>query len=187
MATQPTTFITPEQYLERERAAATKSEYYRGEMFAMAGASVAHNLIVANLVTELNSHLGNRDCLVFPSDMRLLVSASGLYTYPDVMVVCGGIVLADQQGDVLTNPVFIVEVLSESTKDYDRAGKFNQYMGIPTFKEYLTVSQSEKIVDHWVRQTDGSWLYRQVSTGIVHLSSLEMELSVAAIYNRVKI
>jgi Uma2 family endonuclease len=109
---------------------------------AVAGASEAHNLIVANLLR----HLGNRlraNCRAYPSDMHLLVSATGLYTYPDVMVVCGKSTLASQQGDVLTNPCLIVEVLSDATKKYDQDGKFYQYRHIPSVQEYVMVSQAE--------------------------------------------
>lgn len=111
MATQPSTFLTPEEYLERERAALTKSEYYRGEMFAMAGASREHNLIVTNLVRELSELLRAGDYEVYSNDMRVLISATGLYTYSDVVVVCDKPVLLDQHNDTLSNPLLIIEVL----------------------------------------------------------------------------
>ncbi len=187
MATQPSTFLTPEEYLKRERAATTRSEYYRGEMFAMAGASRAHNLIVTNLVGELSGYLRARDCELYSNDMRVLISATGLYTYPDVVVVCGKPVLLDQHNDTLTNPLLIIEVLSESTKDYDRGGKFHQYMRIPSMQEYLTVSQTEILVDHAVRQADGGWLVREIGpdSGTVSLSSLSIQLELAEIYRKV--
>ncbi len=187
MATQPSSFISPAEYLVQERAALTKSEYFRGEIFAMAGASEAHNLIVGNLVRVLGNQLRSRDCRVYPSDLRLLVSATGLYTYPDVMVVCGKPVLVDQQGDILTNPVLIIEVLSESTKDYDRGGKFHQYMRIDSLREYLTVSQTEMLVDYSIRQPDGSWLLREIgpASGTVSLESLAIRLDFTDIYEKV--
>jgi Uma2 family endonuclease len=185
MATQPKTFLTPEQYLALERAAATRSEYHDGEVFAMAGVTVAHSRIVTNLVIEIGIRLRGRDCEVFSNDVRLSVAKS--YTYPDVMVVCGKPILADQHLDILTNPVVIIEVLSESTKDYDRAGKFHEYRRIPSFQEYLTVSQTEMLVDHSVRQPDGSWLLREVAppTSSLSLTSLGIELPLAAIYEKV--
>jgi Uma2 family endonuclease len=185
MATQPKTFLTPEQYLALERAAATRSEYHDGEVFAMAGVTVAHSRIVTNLVIEIGIRLRGRDCEVFSNDVRLSVAKS--YTYPDVMVVCGKPILADQHLDILTNPVVIIEVLSESTKDYDRAGKFHEYRRIPSFQEYLTVSQTEMLVDHSVRQPDGSWLLREVTppASSLSLSSLGIELPLAAIYEKV--
>jgi len=187
MATQPKPRFTPEEYLVRERLAETKSEYYQGGVFAMAGASEKHNLIVANLVSSLVSGLRHRDCRVYPSDMRLLISETGLYTYPDVMVVCGKPVLAETQGDVLTNPLLIIEVLSESTKDYDSGGKFHQYMRIPSLLEYLTVSQTEMLIDQSVRQADNSWLVREVvpDSGNVPVRCLGVELDFADVYDKV--
>jgi Uma2 family endonuclease len=108
----------------------------------MAGASEAHNLIVVNLLSHLSNRL-RADCRAYSSDMRLLVSATGLYNYPGVIVVCGNSILASQQGDVLTNPCLIVEVLSDATKKYDRDDKFYQYRHIPSVREYVMVSQAE--------------------------------------------
>jgi Uma2 family endonuclease len=186
MASQPSTFITPEEYLALERVATTRSEYYSGEMFAMAGASRAHNLIVTNLVRELSNRLRARNCEVYSNDMRLMVNAN-VFTYPDVMVICGSPNLTDQAGDALTNPSLVIEVLSESTKDYDRGGKLHHYMRIASLKEYLTVSQSEMLVDYSVRQTDGGWLLREIGpeSGVVPISSLEIELHFADIYEKV--
>jgi Uma2 family endonuclease len=188
MATQPKPRLSPEEYLIRERLAETKSEYYQGEVFAMAGASENHNLIVANVVSCLVSGLRHRDCRVYPSDMRLLVSSTGLYTYPHVMVVCGKSVLAETQGDVLTNPLLIIEVLSESTKDYDGGGKFHQYMRIPSLQEYLTVSQTERLIDQSIRQDDNSWLIREITpaSGHVPLRSLGIELDFSDVYDKIE-
>jgi Uma2 family endonuclease len=154
----------------------------------MAGASENHNLIVANVVSCLVSGLRHRDCRVYPSDMRLLVSSTGLYTYADVMVVCGKSVLAETQGDVLTNPLLIIEVLSESTKDYDRGGKFHQYMRIPSLQEYLTVSQTETLIDQSIRQDDNSWLIREITpaSGHVPLRSLGIELDFSDVYDKIE-
>ena len=188
MATQPKQPLTPEEYLVRERLAPTKSEYYRGEVFAMAGASERHNLIVTNLVASLVTSLRGRNYRVYSSDMRVLVCDTGLYTYPDVVVVCGKPALADTEGDVLTNPVLLVEVLSESTKDYDRGGKFHQYMRIPSLQEYLTVSQTEMMIDASIRQADNSWLIRELvpANGKVSIQCLGIELDFAEVYDQVE-
>lgn len=119
MPSQPKPYTTPEQYLALERTAASKSEYLRGEVFAMAGASPTHVLIVANIVVALHGQLRRRLCTVYATDLRLKVDASGLYTYPDVVVVCGEPRFDDDERDTLVNPTLIVEVLSESTQDYD--------------------------------------------------------------------
>lgn len=188
MATQPKHPLTPEEYLVRERLAETRSEYYQGEVFAMAGASEKHNTIVTNLVASLVTKLRGRKCRIYSSDMRLLVSDTGLYTYPDVLVVCGKPILADTHADILTNPALIIEVLSESTKDYDRGGKFHQYMRIPSLQEYLTVSQTEMLIDKRIRQADNSWVIREVvpSNGKVVIECLGIELDFAEIYDQVE-
>jgi Uma2 family endonuclease len=116
VSTQPKTFLTLEQYLEIERKAEFKSEYYRGEMFAMARASWAHNLLVAHLLRDIGQQLRGKPCEVYPSDMRVRVSSTGLYTYPDVVAVCGEPRLLDNQFDTLLNPHLIAEVLSPSTE-----------------------------------------------------------------------
>jgi Uma2 family endonuclease len=188
MATQPKPRLTPEEYLVRERLAETKSEYYQGETFAMAGASERHNSIVINLVLSLGASLRQRNCKIYSSDMRLLVNDTALYTYPDVMAVCGKPILADAQGDVLTNPVLIIEVLSESTKDYDRGGKFHQYMRIPSLQEYLTVSQTEMMIDRSVRQGLDSWLIRKFTpaNGTVPIECLGVELDFTDVYDKIE-
>jgi Uma2 family endonuclease len=139
MSTQPKTFISPEQYLAIERKAERKSEYFNGEMFAMAGASESHVLIVTNVVAELREQLRGRPYTVYSTDLRVKVSPTGLYTYPDVVVVCGQPQFADDQRDTLLNPTLIVEVLSESTQDYDRGEKFEHYRSIASFHEYVLI------------------------------------------------
>jgi len=127
MSTNPVIRLTPEQYLALERKAETKSEFYNGEMFAMSGASRWHNLITGNVLAELHPLLKNRPWTIYPSDMRVKVSPAGLYTYPDVTVVCGEAQFEDQHFDTLLNPTLIVEVLSKTTAAYDQGEKFEQY------------------------------------------------------------
>ncbi|MGA9624926.1 MAG: Uma2 family endonuclease [Bryobacteraceae bacterium] len=158
MSTQPKTFLTPEQYLEIEREAEYKSEYFQGEMFAMAGAGEAHNVLVGNLVTGLNNHLRSRPCRVYSNDMRVRVSATGLYTYPDVVVVCGERRFLDERRDTLLNPSLLIEVLSPSTEAYDRGKKFEHYRSIESLREYLLVASDRVHVDLYTRQPDGRWL-----------------------------
>ncbi len=110
---------TPAEYLAMEQVADYKSEYYNGEIFAMSGGSADHSLIAVNLASELRQHLAAQPCRVFNSDMRLLVKRSNLYTYPDVMVVCGRVEFVERRSDTLLNPLLIVEVLSESTREHD--------------------------------------------------------------------
>ncbi len=186
MSTQPIPTLSPADYLATERAAEYKSEYYRGEMFAMAGASREHNLIVGNLARELGNRLRNGPCEVYSSDMRVKVDATGLYTYPDVVVACDGPEFEDEQVDTLLNPTLLIEVLSESTEKYDRGKKSGHYRQLASLKEYLLVSQDEPHVEHYARQGDGHWLLTD-ATGIdatIRLPVLKTELILSEIYAR---
>jgi Uma2 family endonuclease len=187
MSTLPKTLLTPEQYIEIERQAAYKSEYFQGEMFAMAGAGLAHNVLVANLVAGLHSQLRARPCRVLPSDMRVLVAATGLYTYPDVVVVCGDPQFTDQRFDTLINPNLIVEVLSPSTEAYDRGRKFEQYAAIASIQEYLLVATDRVHVDLYTRQADGRWLLTSANRleDTLELESVNCRLSLAELYEKV--
>src|SRR6266404_1708800 len=154
MSSVPKTFLTPEQYLEIERKAEFKSEYFQGEMFAMAGAREAHNLIALNLAAALHPQLRARPCRAYISDMRVRVSATGLYTYPDILVVCGEPQFLDERRDTLLNPNLIVEVLSPSTEAYDRGRKFEHYRSVESLSEYLLVSSERIIAELFTRQPD---------------------------------
>jgi len=189
MSSQPKPGLTPEQYLALERTAAYKSEYFRGEVFAMAGASPTHVLIVANIVAVLHGQLRQRPCTVYATELRLKIHASGLYTYPDVVVVCGEPRFDDDQRDTLVNPTRIVEVLSESTQDYDRGGKFAQYRKIPSFVEYVLVAQDECHIEHFVKQVDGLGLLSETDRleDVLTLSSLECTLLLSDIYEKVQL
>ena len=188
MPSQPKSYCTPEQYLTLERTAAYKSEYFRGEVFAMAGASPTHVLIVANIVAALHGQLRRRPCNVYSTDLRVQVQASGLYTYPDVVVVCGDLQFDDDHQDTLLNPTLIVEVLSESTQDYDRGGKFAQYRKIPSFMEYVLVAQDECQVEHFVKQAHGGWLLSETNRldDTLSLSSIECTLLLSDVYEKVQ-
>jgi Uma2 family endonuclease len=178
--------MSPAEYLALERSSRDKHEYCDGEVFAMAGASREHNLIVANVVGELRAALRHRPCEVYPSDMRLKVPAAGTYSYPDASALCGSAEFEDAEVDTLLNPAVIVEVLSESTEDYDRGTKFKNYRSIPSFREYVVVSQTEVLVEHHVRQADGSWLMREHRAGErFELSALACDLAVDELYLKV--
>lgn len=187
MASRPDTFLTPEEYLEIERKAEFKSEYYEGKMFAMAGASARHAWIVTNLVGELRQQLKTKPCRVASSDLRLRVSPTGLYTYPDVMVVCGEPQYASNQGDTLLNPTVIIEVLSNSTRDYDRGRKFEHYRSLPSLREYLTVAQDTRHVEHWTRQEENRGILAEFNdlTQSIQLTSIDCVLSLAEVYDKV--
>ena len=160
MSAQPQPRLTPEQYLEIERAARdVRSEYYNGRMYAMSGASYRHVMIISSLSHHLRSALVSRPCSVGTNDLRVRVSSEGLYTYPDVVVICGEPRFADDLGDTLINPTLVLEVLSPSTEAYDRGFKFSQYRTLDSLKEYAIVSQAEPRVEIFRRQPTGEWLF----------------------------
>lgn len=187
MSAQPRLRLTPQEYLTLERQAEFKSEYYQGETFAMAGASDPHNIISTNLIRVLSTHLLQRDCVVYNSDMRVKVSPLGKYTYPDVMVACGKRIFDDDQHDTLVNPVLIVEILSPSTEAYDRGTKFDHYQYLKTLVEYIVVAQDAYRVEQFVRQNDGTWTYRafKLREDVVKLKSIGCELTLQEVYFKV--
>src|SRR5438105_11912 len=144
-------FFTAEQYLALEREADYKSEYVNGQIYAMSGASREHNLIAFNLITALGTQLRGRPCEGYGGDMRVKVSPTGMYTYPDVSVVCGEPHFDDAQLDTLTNPTVIIEVLSPSTELFDRGGKFAHYRTLQSLSDYVLVAQDKMQVEHFVR------------------------------------
>lgn len=174
-----------DDYLAQERAAVVKSEYFDGEVFAMAGASEPHNLIAMNVGAELRAALRGR-CRVYPSDMRIK-SPSGLYTYPDVVVVCGKPQFEGDRRDVLVNPSLIVEVLSSSTEGYDRGKKFEHYRQIPSLQSYLLVATDRRSVELYVRQPAGAWLLSPTDPAIVHVTFPACSLAVSEIYADVEL
>lgn len=189
MSSQLKIRLTPEEYLAIDREAEYKSEYFNGEVFAMSGGSRQHNLITVNVSSSLHSQLRRRPSTVYSSDQRVKVSLTGLYTYPDVTVVCGEAVFDDEQQDTLLNPRVIVEVLSKSTAGHDRNEKFAHYRKLPSLTEYVLISQTSYRVEHYARQTDDQWLLSESASlqGAVHLPSIDCALSLADIYEKVEI
>ena len=187
MSSQPQPRLSPEKYLEIERKAQVKSEYYAGEMFAMAGATYRHNLITFNIGGELRTRLRGRNCRVTGTDMRVCTGPEGLYSYPDIIVICDEPRFLDNQFDTLLNPVMIVEILSPSTKDYDRGSKFELYRMIESLRDYLLVAQDRPHVEHYARQPDSRWLLADANglPAAVAVSSLGIELPLAEIYSLV--
>jgi Uma2 family endonuclease len=187
MSTQPEHLYTDEEYLAIERASDTKNEYLDGVIYAMGGASPRHVQIVGNVSGELRNRLRNTPCVVYSTDLRVRVSRGGLYAYPDVVVVCGEPVFIDDQLDTLTNPVLIVEVLSSSTKNYDRGEKFERYRTNPTLQEYVLIAQDMVHVEAYTRENGGVWVLRETNNpdDTVELTSVGCHLPVAEIYFKV--
>lgn len=188
MTALPKQRYTIGEYIELDKNSEERFEYFNGEVFSMAGASPNHVRICRNVCNKLSQKLEGRDCEAFPGDMRIRVPATWLYRYPDVSAVCGEQVYETIQGlETLTNPVLLVEVLSEITAAYDLDEKFTEYQSIESFREYLLIAQDRPHVIRYVRQTNG-WL-RTETDGLenaVTLESLGVSLPLSEIYMRVK-
>jgi Uma2 family endonuclease len=188
MASNPKQKFTPEEYLELERKAEFKSEYLDGQIYAMVGASPAHCVITPNLTSELVPQLRGTPCQVFSSDMKVRTSYKGLYSYPDLSVVCGEPIFHDDKQEVITNPKVIFEILSPSTEAFDRGAKFLRYQLIDTFTDYVLIAQDEARVEHFIRQQDGGWLL-YIVRGLeskFSISSIDCTISLAGLYDRIK-
>lgn len=170
------------EYLAMEAGSDTKHEYLDGEIYAMAGGTPEHSALAANTIGELIVALRGRPCRVYTSDLRIRVRATGLGTYPDASVVCGPLELDPEDKNTVTNPVVLVEVLSESTEAYDRGEKFRHYRRIPSLRDYLLVSQDEALIEHYTRNDDGTWTLHEVRPPESVRLSIGCELPVAAIF-----
>ena len=182
------THLTPETYLELERKAITKNEYVDGEIIAMAGASFAHNFIMLDTTIYLSRQLMDGDCeIAATGDLRVKVSQTASYFYPDIVVVCGEPQAEDNTFDTLVNPTLIVEVLSASTETYDRDEKFTHYRQIDSLQEYILISQDRVQVVQYRRQ-EPEWIPIEfrVLGDVVPLMSIGCELPLQHIYRRVK-
>lgn len=188
MSANPTTFVTPEEYLERELQSEEKNEYFNGEVFAIARPSARHTWIVTNVAGEFRQQLKGKPCRVASSEMRLRVTPTGLYTYPDVMVICGDVEYAAEQKDTVLNPAVIVEVLSPSTQDYDRGQKFEHYRTLPSLIDYLTIAQDRPHVVHYTRQSENSWLLVEFADlgHSIPLASISCILNLAEVYDKIE-
>lgn len=181
-------YLSPAEYLEFERAALEKHEYFDGEIFDMSGASLKHVTISSNINASLHFQLKKRPCKSYQSDLRVHIPATGLFTYPDIIVVCGKPqLLNDAYPDTLLNPLVIVEVLSPSTADYDKGAKFDHYRTIESLKEYILVWQDKKRIAHYTKQFDESWILRDFigEEAEIILSSIECSLTMDDIYDKV--
>ena len=178
--------MTPGEYLDLERKSEIRSEYLAGHMFAMSGANWRHGLIAGNLFRELSSQLRGRDCVAQANDLRVKVSPTGMYTYPDIVAVCGEARFEDGHTDTLVNPTVIVEVLSKSTEAYDRGEKFAHYRRLETLREYVLVAQDKTRVEHYRREGE-EWILSEVSgpDATLHLGSIDCHIGIAAIYEKV--
>jgi Uma2 family endonuclease len=179
--------LTPEQYLAFERASPLRHEYHAGSIFAMSGASRAHNLIAGNLCAELSRQLRDRPCEAYITDMRVLVRPTGLYTYPDIVAVCDEPQFQDSAVDTLLNPTLIIEVLSPSTEAHDRGAKFAHYRRLESLRQYVLVAQDQVRVERYTRQGD-EWLLAELG-GLgetLDLASIDCAVRLRDVYAKVR-
>jgi len=187
MTALPKRKLTAEEYLAIERDAEFRSEFYDGVMYAMAGATVQHNRVKENLAREIGNRLVDGTCELFSSDQRILIHQTGMYAYPDIVVVCGPVETVGNDGLTVVNPRILIEVLSPSTELYDRNVKRRHYSRIESLQEYIIVAQNQPQIDRFVRQTDGTWSLK-VFQGIgetFSLASLPIEIPLAKVYRNV--
>jgi Uma2 family endonuclease len=188
MVAKPQKYYSPEEYLALEETVDYRSEYYQGEIFAMSGASVNHNRIAGNLHAALNNAFDAKPCEAFMGDVRLLVKKNGLYTYPDVMVICGQLEFVEGRTDTLTNPIVIVEVLSKATQDYDRGAKFELYRATETLQDYVLIDQARVHVEYFRKLEDGRWLLQEFNQleAILRIEAVGVEIPLSRVYQRVE-
>ena len=179
--------FTPQEYLALERKSETRNEYYNGEIFAMSGASREHNLIAGNLFRDIGNQLEDRPCESYPNHMRVSIEATGLYTYPDVSVVCGEPRFQDREVDTLLNPTVIVEVLSPSTEAYDRGDKFRHYRRIDSLREFVLISQDRMMVERYTRQGK-DWVLSDLTDPdqVLKLESIGCQIPLSRIFAKIK-
>ena len=187
-APEPVKKLTEAEYLAIERKAESKSEFFDGEMFAMAGGSPMHSLIATNLTSEVRGRLKRGPCLPFNSDLRLKTVTTGLITYPDLTVIFGPLEYATDEEDTVSNPTLLAEVLSDSTEAYDRGRKFEHYRQIASLREYLLVSQKEPRIEQFIRQQNNEWLLRETSglTATLTLPSLKITIALSEVFAHVQ-
>lgn len=182
-------YISQEEYLAAERLATNKHEYYNGEIFAMSGARIAHNMIFKNTFVDIANKLKGKKCQPFGSDLRIHIPSNTLYTYPDISIICGEIDTLDDTFDTATNPSVIIEILSESTRNYDKGGKFTLYRAIESLQEYILIDSESVMVEKFIRNADNSWQlteYMDLEQKF-SIATLAIELQLFDIYNNVKL
>jgi Uma2 family endonuclease len=177
------------EYLDMENEAIEKHEYYKGEIFAMGGAGNRHNIISVNMIVSLGNSLKGKSCQPYGSDMRIHIPENTLFTYPDISIICGDVVFSKEDEITSTNPAIIIEILSPSTRNYDRGVKFMLYRAIPTLKEYILVEAESIHVEQFAINRDGLWQLKEYANqkDQLILESVGITLLLADIYDRCKL
>lgn len=180
--------LTVEAYFELAETAQGRIEYCNGEVFAMGGASLNHNRITINISSLLNARFKGGPSEVFAGDLRVQIEKDRHYLYPDIVVVCNGLDLMEGRFDTIVNPAVIMEVLSDSTKDYDRGSKFTPYRTIPTLTDYILIDQEAVHIEYFSRESRGVWRLRELfdMDGVLAIGSIDTILLISEIYDRVR-
>ena len=186
-ATRDVPLLSTEEYLVAEREAEQKSEYFGGELVAFAGASPAHNVVVANTIATLVVQLRGRRCTVYPSDLRVHNAVTGSFTYPDLVVVCGEPAFHGHHPDTLLNPTLLIEVLSKTTEQRDRGLKAEHYRQMESVQEYLFIGQEKPHVEHYRRYGARQWMLTEASdlNDALELPAIGCTLALRDIYDKV--
>ncbi len=181
--------FTIAEYLTMEAAATEKSEYYQGEIFAMSGALLPHNIVTVNTMVFLHQKLKGKNCRPFNSDLRVHIEKNTLFTYPDISVVCGKPETLDDDNFNLLNPIILIEVLSKSTKNYDRGDKFKLYRDIPTLKEYILINSEAVGVEVFRVNKQNHWELEEYKTdeGALQIPALQLSIPLREIYEGTKL
>ncbi len=186
----PVKRVSITEYFDLEAKSAEKLEFHNGKIIEMAGASYNHNVIVANIITILNNALDLRaECTVLPSDMKIHIPRIRQFVYPDAVVICEEPIFYENRKDTILNPLLIVEVSSDSTEEYDRQGKFFKYRMIPSFKEYVLVSQEEYFISSFFHKDEKTWIEENVEDieQSIHLPSLGIDIPLKKVYKGIKL
>ena len=181
--------FSEKEYLEFERFAQERHEFMDGSVYAMAGESLAHSTICFNLNTIIGLQLRGKKCRGFSPNMKIATNESGLFSYPDLAIICGQPVFYDEKGDVLKNPTVIFEVLSPSTQSYDRGEKFLRYTNyIETLEDYVLISQDKPLIEHYSRQDNSGWQKTEIEglDAVLKLDSVECEITFGELYDLVE-
>lgn len=177
-------YISEKDYLDAERLALDKHEYYKGEIFAMSGASISHNKISINCTVDIANKLKGKNCQPYGSDLRIHIPKNTLYTYPDISIICGEIKTLDDKFDTVTNPSVIIEILSVSTRNYDKGDKFTLYREIDSLQEYILIDSERIMVEKFIRNPDNSWQLTEYKTieQSFSITTVNIEMQLRVIY-----
>ncbi len=188
MATAPLARMSLEQYLALEETSETRHEFHDGEVYEMESATFRHQQIGTQFHGGVRPALKARGCEIHSQGTRVATSRKGLYTYPDYVIMCGQPKFWDTDPDTLSNPNVLVEILSPSTMDYNLGTKFRLYRDLTSLEEYVTIHQDEPLIEHHVRQPDGSWLIRDLQgiDATLRLASVGVEISLRTIYEGIE-